>query len=141
MKIDICKIIRITAILLMILCCIPWLLTTHEVIDTGYHGYGVDSQGKVYLGKHSCIRIYQNGALLDTIQLPDYRYYWMTVEKDQIVIAGDSNIKTYTLQFELVLKQSVSSADTYHAMRDDHTSVTVNASTDRATLVFRSTAL
>lgn len=126
MKIDICKIIRVTAILLTILCCIPWLLTTLEVIDTGYHGFGVDSQGKVYLGKHSCIRIYQNEALLDTIQLPDYRYYWMTIENDHIVIAGDSNVKKYTLQWELVSKESVYSTDTYHTMRDNHASVAVN---------------
>lgn len=126
MKIDICKITRVTAILLTILCCIPWLLTTLEVIDTGYHGFGVDSQGKVYLGKHSCIRIYQNEALLDTIQLPDYRYYWMTIENDHIVIAGDSNVEKYTLQWELVSKESVYSTDTYHTMRDNHASVAVN---------------
>lgn len=126
MIIDTCKIIRITSILLMILCCLPWLLTTFELIDTGYHGFGVDFQGTVYLGKHSCIRVYLDGALVGTIQLPDYRYYWMTVENDYIVIAGDSNVEKYTLQWELVSKESVYSTYTYHTMRDNHASVTVN---------------
>ena len=120
------KAIQIIAICLMIISAFPFFLTITECIDTGYHGFGVDSQGQLYLGKRSCIRVYLDGALVDTIKLPDYRYYWMTVEKDHIVIAGDSVIETYTLQWELVSEESDYSADAYDAMREKHTSVTVS---------------
>lgn len=126
MRNNIRKFIQIISIVFIIIGCVPWFLTVTECIDTGYHGFGVDSLGKVYLGKNSCICVYQDGVLLDIIQLPKYRYYWMTVEDEYIVIASDSKIETYTLQWSLVSEKSDYSADVYHSMRENHDSVTVN---------------
>ena len=125
MKRNIAKALTIIAVLLMIIGFAPWFRTVTKLVDTGYHGFGVDLRGRVYIGKDDCIRVYQDGALADTIQLRDYRYYWMTVEKEHIVIAG-SRIETYTLQGERVSEKPDYYSDTYDAMREKHASVTVN---------------
>ena len=81
------------------------------ITDATWHGFGVDSAGKVYIGHHDKVLVYENGKKTDSIALWQYgvngddsrRAYRINITKnDELVVAVLDNKYTLDLQGELI---------------------------------------
>lgn len=67
------------------------------LVCIAWHGFGVDSNGYVYVGTESAIQVFDKKACIKTINIPQYRSYSFTVRNDQILLADASEIVTLSL--------------------------------------------
>ena len=63
------------------------------------HGFGVDSHGKVYIGKREEVQCYHNSELLYSIPIQPYKAYSMTIQSDNtLLITAPEAFDIYDLQ-------------------------------------------
>ena len=87
-------IIFLPLLLYSILCIFP---------KTTWHGFGVDSNGRIYTGQAGKITVHLNQKTIDTIPIPDYRTYYFTVqEEDTVLIADATEVDIYDLSGNLL---------------------------------------
>ena len=64
-----------------------------------WHGFGVDSHGKVYIGKREEVHCYHNSELLYSIPIQPYKAYSMTIQSDNtLLITAPEAFDIYDLQ-------------------------------------------
>ena len=61
------------------------------------NGFGVDSAGKLYVGRCHKIEVYEYGKLINTIDSRSGRGWAMTVVDDQIIVANSTGVHTWDL--------------------------------------------
>ena len=87
-------IIFLPLLLYSILCIFP---------KTTWHGFGVDSNGRIYTGQAGKITVHLNQKTIDTIPIPDYRTYFFTVQEDDTVLIADATeVDIYDLSGNLL---------------------------------------
>ena len=57
-------------------------------LSSNWHGFGVDSSGRLYLGNKEYISILENSQEIQKIPLPLYRTYYFTVQADDTIIVA-----------------------------------------------------
>lgn len=58
-----------------------------------WHGFGVDSFERVYIGEKDCINVLENNEIVHTIAVPPHRAYYFTVQSDDtILIATEARV-------------------------------------------------
>lgn len=63
-----------------------------------WHGFGVDSQEYVYIGKQNEIHVYCRGEQIASIPIPSFRTYYMTVlQDDTILLSSSQNVYVFDL--------------------------------------------
>ena len=68
-----------------------------------WHGFGVDSNGRIYTGQTGKITVHMNQQPVDTISIPKYRTYYFTVqEEDTVLIADATEVDIYDLSGNLL---------------------------------------
>lgn len=55
------------------------------------HGFGVDSNGYVYIGKSDQVEVFEEGRMIRAIQLPPHRAYYFTVQADDTILFSNSD--------------------------------------------------
>ena len=79
----------------------PWglcmLLLFSGVVTGSWHGFGVDPQGRLYVGADSYIQVYEGGAPARRLKLPTTeRGYEFTVDqKGQILLINSTTVYIY----------------------------------------------
>lgn len=68
-----------------------------KTTDMFWHGFGVDSAGRVYVGHHNTILVYESGKKTHTLPICELSSYVLTIVDDQIRIAGDQKKLVYNL--------------------------------------------
>ena len=64
-----------------------------------WHGFAVDSHGKVYIGKREEVHCYHNSELLYSIPIQPYKAYSMTIQSDNtLLITAPEAFDIYDLQ-------------------------------------------
>jgi len=66
--------------------------------DSQWYGFGVDSIGRVYIGKPMQIDVYQDGVFLSSIEIPKSRTYYFTVQEDDTILLSTS-VDAYIFDF------------------------------------------
>ena len=94
------------AFLFILLCAlVPFTIYSFICVfpDMEWHGYGVNSSGQVYVGKHGEILVYLDRECVQEIKIPKYKAYYLTVEdNDTILIASTLEVNTYDLTGNLL---------------------------------------
>lgn len=81
--------------------------TILKFADTGWHGYGVDSNDKLYVGRLNQILVFDGGTLEDTIQLPEFKIWSLGVQEDDtLVVSSGSNIYVMDLNGNVLTKEA-----------------------------------
>ena len=64
-----------------------------------WHGFGIDSQEKVYIGKQNEINVYYCGEQIGTIPILPFRTYYFTVQQnDTILLSSSLNVYVFDLE-------------------------------------------
>ena len=113
---------KINPAIIFFLLCISGPLLIYSIIsifpNTEWHGFGVDSSGQVYVGKHGEILVYSDRECVQEIKIPKYKAYYFTVrDNDTILIAYTSNVDIYDLEGNLLDTVSDSGLDKYHELQ------------------------
>lgn len=58
--------------------------------QTEWYGFGVDSDGQVYIGRPTQIEVYQDGEYVSSIEIPKNRIYYFTVQEDDTILLSTS---------------------------------------------------
>jgi hypothetical protein len=88
------------------------LFTGNAAMDI--NGFGVDSQGRMYIGRLHQIDIYVDGEKQDTIQIPKYRVWTFSVQEDDTILLSDAKVAyTMDLSGNIISEADDSSARTY----------------------------
>lgn len=98
---------KINPAIIFFLLCISGPLLIYSIIsifpNTEWHGFGVDSSGRVYIGKQSEILVYSDRECVQEIKIPKYKAYYFTVrDNDTILIASALEVDTYDLTGNLL---------------------------------------
>lgn len=100
--------IRVVFPILFFLCI---LFEATGITDVAWHGFGVDSAGKVYVGHYDKVFVYENGKKTDSIDLWQYGvngddlrtpFRINVTENDELVVAVLDNKYTLDLRGELI---------------------------------------
>lgn len=83
---------------LIVLCPILIVLWLHLCISDRWYGFGIDSNGKLYVGEEKQIAIYSNGQLEKLIPIPQNRSYFFTVQGDDTILLATA---TYAFVLDL----------------------------------------
>lgn len=77
------------------------------LVPMTYHGFAVDSNGKLYVGYGQKINVYEGGTKIYTIKNRTSRSYHFTIlENDTILLtSGGTNVCIMNLQGDTVLKE------------------------------------
>lgn len=59
-------------------------------VSVGTHGFGVDSNGRLYVGMESSINVYEDGILVKKISTEQYRAYNITITKGDVLVIADA---------------------------------------------------
>lgn len=72
-----------------------------------FHGFGVDSSGKLYVGRMQQIEVYQSGEHIDTLTIPPQRGWTISVaEDDTIVVADGTYVHTLSLDGAVISQEN-----------------------------------
>lgn len=71
---------------------IPMFLTITNVADNQFHGYDVDADGNLYIGRLHQIEVYNDGNLLHIIEIPKYRNWSFSLNNDSIILSNITSI-------------------------------------------------
>ena len=95
----------IIVFMLSIIIVLPFLLYSLICIfpNMTWHGFGVDSKGRIYTGQSGKIILHMNQEPVAEIVIPKYRTYYFTVQTDDtILIADASNVNIYDISGNLL---------------------------------------
>ena len=102
----------------IILIVIYLILTFTETGSESFCGFGVDSSGKIYVGRFHTIEVYENRELVHTIPSPTNRGWEMTVsQNDEIIIANGSDVYTLKLDGTIVCKEEDYQSETVYKIK------------------------
>lgn len=76
--------------ILFVLLCVALVLLITETASFRLNGYGVDSSGKLYVGRAHEIHVFEDGREISTIRIPRYRTWGFTVLADDRIALSDS---------------------------------------------------
>lgn len=74
----------------IVIFCLLLVQTFISLPNNEWHGFGVDSQNKVYIGKQNEIIVYIKGKKTTSIPIPPFRTYYFTVSKDDTILLSTS---------------------------------------------------
>lgn len=83
----------------------PFLLYSIIVVmpNSTWHGFGVDSSERIYVGKYDEIICYKDGEILSSFSIPKYKNYYFTVQDDDtICVCNTTDIDIYNLSGDLI---------------------------------------
>lgn len=104
----------VTSLIIFFICA---LLLIFEVVSFSFHGFGVDSTGKLYVGAGHKIDVFENGKKVNTIRNLTSRGYVFTIRNDDtILLASGTTLVTLDLQGEII-EQWESTNDTISKLR------------------------
>lgn len=104
----------------------------HMIVDgfvsIQYAGFGVDSDGNLYVGWGHKISVYENGTEIYTIERGTSRGYYFAVQgNDTIILSTSSNVIVMDLYGEEVLESWVDyDKETYNALKEESKSFTLD---------------
>ena len=85
---------------------ITFLLAASGLVAIDWYGFGVDSEGNIYIGQKSEICVYEESVCIRTIDIPQYRSYYFTIDHDEILLASPSHVYTFDLNGQMLSKES-----------------------------------
>lgn len=132
--------IRLIAIVLsafLPICLMLMLTGNAEII---WHGFGVDSQGQIYIGTSKSIDVFEQGMKVDSIPIPVFRSYYFTVDNDVLLIAATRDVYTLDLQGAELTHTFDPSAHIYASLKHKRVAQSRDGATYRAhNVLLRST--
>ena len=92
---------------------IAFLLAASGLVSIDWNGFGVDSEGNIYIGQKSKICVYEESVCIRTIDIPQYRSYYFTIDHDEILMASPTHVYTFDLNGQMLSKESDPSGSAY----------------------------
>ena len=117
----------LTSSILVLLICIPLWLCGY--ISLSFCGYGVDSAGRLYIGKDHEIEVIDNGEVVGTIQrFTDRGYAFAVLEDDTILISTSTTVYKLDVSGTVILEEwPDGNSRTFHElMQNKFNSITVS---------------
>lgn len=94
------------------------LLVFFDLVPLTYNGFGIDSLGKLYVGRGHHIEVWENGTQVNSIRKGTSRGYAFTIqENDTILLASGNSVMIMDLEGRSTLKQwEESHKETYNEL-------------------------
>ncbi len=80
-------------------------------------GFAVDSADQLYVGTQKNIVVYQNGKMVDTVEIPTSRSYAFTIDGNDILLATPHSVFRMTLDGVIKEETEDPSANTYSRLQ------------------------
>lgn len=136
--VDITKPLKLLIIYLLIIFPIAVLcmaMVSSGTVSLTLCGFGVDSSGKLYIGKESKIEVYENRELLYSIEPMTSRGYEFTVQKDDTLLLSTASV-VYTLDLHGNVLSQTEDVGTHTFNELQHKRTFVTSSGDNYVLRF-----
>lgn len=92
---------------------IIFILRATDIVSIEWYGFGVDSEGYIYIGRPSEICVYKEGLCIRTIDIPQYRSYYFTINDSNILLASSSRVYIFDLNGMMLSKELDPSGSAY----------------------------
>ena len=102
--------------ILLFFICIP--LHIFGVVSVSFHGFGVDSSGRMYIGEDGKIVVFENGQAVDTIdKYTDRGYVFTITEEDTLLLSTASFVYEMDISgSDIIEKYADEGTKTYNAL-------------------------
>lgn len=113
---------------LSMLCCIvSAFLLLFGIVNISYTGFGVDSNGRVYVGRGHRIEVWDANQLLYTVQNHTSRGYVFSIQDDTILLSTGSTVYSMDLHGkELSRSKDINARVSHQLEKDKFAPVVVN---------------
>lgn len=114
--------VKLIALIVAVVLLAMSLLLIEGYADLQYHGFGIDSEGRIYEGRNYHIYVYDHDECIQVFDVPQYRTWVFEVSNDKIIIAS-GEVLTLSLNGEILSKQKDAEFQEYTRIKNNRTIV------------------